>query len=301
LSYLSGKGENNVIAFSLGNMVVSSAIQDHGATPTRYFMLHAAVAMEAYDANEYDSAANNNMVEIEWRNYPHRLYASEWFHLWDNQPTDGRHALTWQGRFSTVVAPQTYNFYSTGDEILDDLNDGGVDLSAMESCIALFGRNSWCGQELLKGRVLSDALGGSTYGGWGINYQYAGYSLDTQTLSDELLRQIPFFDKSSPTPWLYDPNNPTAGSQFAATYRGKLLADMIPAISFATGRNSLNALGSTRNFDMNKLYETGWPSERVNDSQKQYRWLHGDYRYVAYCYVYTLFDKISKDLGGLNQ
>ena len=65
--------EVNVIAFSLGNMVVSSAIQDYGASVDRYFMLHAAVAKEAYDSGEFDE----DMIQSDWRDYTNRVYASK--------------------------------------------------------------------------------------------------------------------------------------------------------------------------------------------------------------------------------
>ena len=43
------KGEVSVMAHSLGNMVVSSAIALEGMDVDRYFLLDAAVAAEAYD------------------------------------------------------------------------------------------------------------------------------------------------------------------------------------------------------------------------------------------------------------
>ena len=46
-------GTNRVmLAHSLGNMLVSSAAVDHGLQYDRYYMLNAAVPMEAYDASE---------------------------------------------------------------------------------------------------------------------------------------------------------------------------------------------------------------------------------------------------------
>jgi hypothetical protein len=324
LNFLAPAGEVNVIAFSLGNMVVSSAIQDHGAHPTRYFMLHAAVAKEVYDGTEYDqpatgtSDANNLMEQAKWRAYPHHLYASEWYHLWDSLPTDGRHSLTWTGRCSAAVGPQTYNFYSSGDEILDNLYDGCIDLFAVLRCVQQFGRYSWCGQELLKGRA-PDYAGGSTYGGWGFNLaDYATNNamammvpwdpVKASTIPPAQLKVLPFFndDGSWLDPLFQEPNNPSGvGSLFAQANRNRLLAEMIPAISFATGRNSMSVFTTPtgdNNFDMNVRYvQSGrWPASRLSTSAAD-SWLHGDYRYVAYPYVYGLFDKISKDLGGFDQ
>ena len=101
INWVSSKGDAaNIIAFSLGNMVASSAIQDHGATPSRYFMLHAAMAREAYDSLQYDV----DMRHIYWRDYTNTLYASTWYSLFPMN--DGRHGLSWGGRFSSVVGPQ---------------------------------------------------------------------------------------------------------------------------------------------------------------------------------------------------
>jgi hypothetical protein len=46
-------GETTVAAHSLGNMVVLSAISDYGATPSHYFMIDSAVAMEAIDGTVF--------------------------------------------------------------------------------------------------------------------------------------------------------------------------------------------------------------------------------------------------------
>jgi len=51
-TYVNGlSGQKTIIAHSLGNMVVSSAIKDHGMTVDQYFLVDAAVAEEAYDSS----------------------------------------------------------------------------------------------------------------------------------------------------------------------------------------------------------------------------------------------------------
>ncbi|MDD4017430.1 MAG: hypothetical protein PHV28_05745, partial [Kiritimatiellae bacterium] len=56
-------GEKVVMAHSLGNMVVSSAIADHGMAADKYFMLNAAVPAEAYDPSLWSTTVSgNNMV-----------------------------------------------------------------------------------------------------------------------------------------------------------------------------------------------------------------------------------------------
>lgn len=83
--------------------------------------------------------------------------------------------------------------------------------------------------------------------------------------------------------------------------RAKLLAEAIPARSYATGRNPsglFSRLGL--NEDMNNestnkyVYRTSWPAERGTDRN----WKHGDFREVAYRFVNPLYHKIV-ELGGL--
>ena len=45
-----------ILAHSLGNMLVSAAIQDWQMPCARYFMLNAAVAAEAYDTSSVSSS-----------------------------------------------------------------------------------------------------------------------------------------------------------------------------------------------------------------------------------------------------
>lgn len=194
-------GDVTVAAHSLANMVVSPAIQDHGARPTRYFMVDCAVAMEAYDA---DLPKEPAMIHPDWRSYTNRLYASEWHTLFPD--SDGRHGLTWRGRFKDVPKlTQVYNFYSSGEEVLENNTPENTpmipDVLGWQGGLSILpGTLPWALQELLKGRVttsdfyalyaagvLSGPLGlsldafllhagvrggnvvGSKYAGWGFN------------------------------------------------------------------------------------------------------------------------------------
>jgi hypothetical protein len=85
----------------------------------------------------------------------------------------------------------------------------------------------------------------------------------------------------------------------------KLLAEAIPALSFAQAANPsakfTRDLG--KNFNLNTDYnpdtglgfKNGWPVSREAD----HNWKHSDYLAVAYNFIFPLFDKIVKD-GGLN-
>ncbi|MDA3924712.1 MAG: alpha/beta hydrolase [Kiritimatiellae bacterium] len=107
-----------IMGHSLGNMVVSSAIADHGMEVDRYFMLNAAVAAESYHPALFNTATNSNpMVSDEWGGYEPRTWSALWHELFigsDNNRTN----LTWKNRFGPVL-DVAYNFYSSGDEIFE--------------------------------------------------------------------------------------------------------------------------------------------------------------------------------------
>ncbi len=135
-----GLGNATFAAHSLGNMVLSTAIQE-GMPYFRYLMTNAAVAEEAYmpktsfyegDAGAYDVGSEwydntkSLMFHPRWR-YPHEdvneigykpfLWTSEWYKRF-NAP-DVRAGLTWRDYFSNVrINPgnKTFVFYAPTDE-----------------------------------------------------------------------------------------------------------------------------------------------------------------------------------------
>ena len=79
-----------------------------------------------------------------------------------------------------------------------------------------------------------------------------------------------------------------------------LLAEALPATSRATGRNEIYGYFDGNNFDLmsfiNSISE--FPQERKTADFPAGRWLHGDFRDVAYIYLSGLYhDMVSK--GGL--
>jgi hypothetical protein len=76
-----------------------------------------------------------------------------------------------------------------------------------------------------------------------------------------------------------------------------LLAKGIPALSAAVGLNGLSAAGLDRNYNMNAASEkpNGWGR---NDDDYGTRWLHSDFKNMAFFYVHMLYDKLVDD-GGL--
>ena len=72
VDYANGlSGQKTVMAHSLGNMVVSSAIADHGMGVDKYFMLNAAIPSEAYDESSWnsDDSGLNPMMHNDWAGY----------------------------------------------------------------------------------------------------------------------------------------------------------------------------------------------------------------------------------------
>ena len=120
-------GEKVVMAHSLGNMVVSSAFADHGMNAGKYFALNAAVASEAFDSTLFNTSTNNPLVHTDWHEYLPRTWSACWNELFTS--TDDRSKLTWRGRFATV-APKVYNYWSSGDEVIEI---GGPSLSLLSN------------------------------------------------------------------------------------------------------------------------------------------------------------------------
>ncbi|HEY0864719.1 MAG TPA: alpha/beta hydrolase [Lacunisphaera sp.] len=179
----------NVAAHSLGNMVTSSAISDHGAPVDRYFLLNAAVAKEAYDSGEAQSPdATASMPHTDWNKafdhvYPSRLWASNWHELFASAPEDARNKLTWRDRFPMCTGTAYYDFHSTGEQVLaEDLGATPSISKVLFSSLLDYifvtlpgrsdlptGTNSWAWQEKLKGRTVTGRVAGSNFGGWGFN------------------------------------------------------------------------------------------------------------------------------------
>lgn len=299
-------GQKIVAAHSLGNMLVSSAVSDWGGAVDIYFAIDAAVAIEAWNGSAVKSS---DMVHLEWDNpasyfgtYDERLFASQWHALWP--ASDGRSKLTWRDRFANFGDARLYNFYSSGEEVLEthphsddpELTDAGM--------ITLPGRRSWALQEKLKGRMHTGHVLGSETGGWGFTNFYNIKPLDTlptgaqaASITDSQLRDVPFFRAkmkfgSYMSLDLFGPN----GSQYAEQNRNSLLATAFPARTLPIGANPVPSLDADENFDMNTTLKSGWPVVRTRAGDS--RWRHSDVRDVPYTYVFKLFDKMVS-LGSL--
>ncbi|QBG49014.1 hypothetical protein EGM51_17000 [Verrucomicrobia bacterium S94] len=193
-TYLNTFDDPVVMAHSLGNMVVGSAIVDYNADVYQYYAMDAAVALEAYG----DVAPTNHMIPdslfavqndgwlcfkgYSWTNYPSETYASEYYRLFKDSG-DSRTNLTWRHRFADIqTKTDVFNFYSSTEDILRvddkidmlDIIDIDADLKMSFPPVDFDFSTpyAWQLQEMYKGLdqiPIINAPGGgiSKYGGWG--------------------------------------------------------------------------------------------------------------------------------------
>ena len=279
-------GEKVVMAHSLGNMVVSSMIQDHGFAGSRYLMCNSAVPAEAYDASP--SLRAPQLVHPDWEEYPANSWSANWHRLFAADADDDRGRLGWPGRFAKAL-PVAVNFHSTGDEVLELAPDN--DVGVLTGVLDSLSRHSWHKQELFKGRGLFVGAGATDWSGWNVEENWLGVAkvsvAEARRMSDADFRTNTVFLCHPPS--MDEPEIPPL-------VRGAHLALGIPALTPAAGAEDLTALGDNRNFNMDNadgetggiLRPNGWPTRSVYDGQ----WLHSDIKDVAYYYTYKFFEKV---------
>jgi pimeloyl-ACP methyl ester carboxylesterase len=319
LSTLSG--DTIVASHSLGNVVVLSAISDYNAPIDKYFMIDAALPMEAIQGNTTVEPA---MLYSAWQDYSNRLYASDWWKLFPAD--DARSTLTWSNRLGNLHDVDVYNFYSGHEEVLrEDTDDpplGILGTGAQEVVNAIgfwggvglpFGTYAWVWQEKGKGTDTSDTFVGSSHGGWKFNDTAYGTNVGgiesgpvivhmsptvAASLSNSQLQTNAFFDFSSDSDTEDLALLGSSGSTYAQANHDRILSDAIPALTLPVGANWISRLapqnGDDNNFDMELRFETGWPAAR-STGLEAYNWHHSDFDYVAYPYTHKLFDEIVND------
>ena len=305
-------GPITVNAHSLGNMLTLSALNDWNAPIANYFMMDAAVAIEAIDSS---AAPQAGMIYSSWattNNYASRLYASYWWNLFPTN--DYRSGLNWNNRLGNFRNAQVYDFYSSGEEVLRE-NDNDPPVSQFNTLpnFAVYWHSNtpiasfmWAWQEKGKGVGLIDTILGSTHGGWKFNknapYYYTNNGVLTHMPNSQAsvlpaaqLKTNAFFDTS----YDYLLYNPPTGSAYAQLNGNRILSDAIPALTWPVGANPVPRLkpqnGNDRNIDMMTL-ENGWPAGR---GKPQWpvgtaafgEWHHSDFHEVAYTFTYHLFDQ----------
>ncbi len=289
-----------VAAHSLGNMLVSSAITRHGLTVGRYLMLNAAVPMEAYSPAAVTEVSARDMCPPEWRAYETRLRASRWHLLFSKQAlggkVDARNNLTWRGFFGPI--PNAVNFYSEGEEVLANPEANG------DRPFLLSSERAWVNQEMRKG-VWPRILPGNNEAGWAFSEKdYWEVAMPGQEQSpvwwspkemkkvpDSALRYAPFFSAFDNPEIVTDGGSDFLNANTNVYHR--ILADGIPAESFATGANVMEGKSVLRSVKL-ESEGTWWPTERGLDPVLGPKWQHSDLKNVAYPYTSYTFTKILK-------
>jgi len=260
-------------------MLVSTAIVYYGLKVKKFYMLNAAIPIEAFSGY----IVEEKMINPLWRKrgYSERLYASNWHRLFGEE--DGRSKLTWVNIFGNI--PNAYNYYSSEDQVLKN-SDGTTELK-IKDVITDNVERVWAVQEMVKGTDKIAMLPGvNAQGGWGINSRYIGMTAEeANKLSDEELRKHPFF-----RPFDNKKIMGEEGSKEVDTLlkRARILAEGIPSLSYAAGANEVRIF-KNRNIDMAKEFKSGqWP--------KNYGWKHSAIKEIGYPYNHKLYDNIAEDL-----
>ena len=307
-----------LVAHSLGNVVACQAVQA-GFTPSRYFMLNAALPIESIAGDSTSPQQAAEMTEVSWRAYERRLFASDWARL---QPPGDQHAsYTWLNAFERVrTTAIATNCYSTGEDVTNCPREM---VSASVLATLWSGRaidyGVWKTQELLKGvgwgRSLAAIAMERSQGAWGFNPAWrgryvsngptkgAGGHYDKLTpeeaarlTSAQLLRD-PFF-RPFDEGWLHQPRAPRPSPLLDSPHiRYDLLARAIPAMTFAAGAAPIAAAGVS-NYDLElqgRRSDGSWPAEGHGGNRTAGRWLHSDYKNVALPYVSPLFLRMIQD------
>lgn len=302
--------KKSIAAHSLGNVLVSSAIKDHGLKANHFFIIDAAAGIEAFSPGS--TLGNAEMSHPDWRGYDKKLWCSEWHNIFPVE--DNRRKMTWRNRFGNL--PNAYNFYSAGEEVL---KNGTGEIPGTAGVIFSGGVRAWVKNEMSKG--LSIGTGGGIFhngtGGWDFNHYWDVLKSDPSSeviyrerrtpaqaalIPTASLEENPFFD-----PFVNEKfHDPALGNAEAAKYNevSKALAESLPSLTFAAGSNPIDDFNSEtagipgRNYNMMD-FRNGWPEFRTTHENADLRgWLHSDIRNAAYLYTYKVFEKFV-ELGGL--
>ncbi len=281
-------GDKIVMAHSLGNMVVSSMIQDYGLTNNiQYIACNSAVPSEAYVEDGDLSMRTISLVNSDWEEYPTNSWAASWYTLFKDDPVDDRGRLGWPARFIGVTNHVLAVFYSSGDEVLQINNDNNVHLWTGIS--DSLGHYSWHKQELFKG---IGGIGGTDWSGWGFASGHATPE-ETNRLTDTAIKLSPVFN---PRP------ESITNNVIPLLTRDAHRAQGIPALAPSVGWTGL-ALHLDRGDIIDENDVSGntklpRPNDWPTDSDYEKRWLHSDMKDVSYYYNFMFYYKL-KEKGSL--
>ncbi len=306
-------GRTYIAAHSLGNMVVSSAIQDFDLPHDKYFLLNAAVPAEAYDesTNTVNETSIYNLTPEDWHDLPSCVRASHWYEHPGFAEGDGRKKLTWKGRFLNVT--NVVNYYSSEDQVLQ-MGDG-------DDIVPTSAAYAWYNQERHKGNLLL-GQSGREEGGWGFNPVHeistlTGFRPRTEDELSEItadFREEPFFlpfQKELNGALVKDDSLHTTNAvpELTRERHAQLLADAIPAESPPVGWSSVICWATKE--EENSGEDQGSESISINmatssidketvilmDSENQ-KWIHSYFLSAPYMVVHLFFESMADKIEG---
>lgn len=294
-------GDKLIMAHSLGNVVVSSMMQDHGLTNSvsEYIVCNSAVPSEAYAEADDVSIRVPQLVHPDWESYPTNSWASNWHKLFKDDVGDDRKLLGWPARFRDVTPFITTVFYSKGDEVLEMYVTNSI--SVLTGVTNSLGNLAWHKQELFKGRGLFNGLGATTWAGWNIDENIFGVNKISVEEAIAMDCRDPSEFKTNTVFYCYPPS--MNQRTIPLLVRGAHLAMGIPALAPSVGWTGLTGIiGSGKHFDENDskidsyngiLRPNRWPTR----SNYKNRWLHSDMKDVSYFFNFMFYEKL-KEKGG---
>ncbi|MCQ2396333.1 MAG: hypothetical protein MJ106_01390 [Lentisphaeria bacterium] len=321
-----GNEKRVFIAHSLGNMIVSSAMEDYGMKADLFILLNAAVASEAYEAAQYDGeedSAKNKMLPVKWHGFVHVSRAAEWY---THHPNDNRGRLAWPGRFKNIRQSCTefLNFFDPKDEVIRVIHSpilhlltGAALKEAYRLCELSRRRLAWQKQEFFKGTESFNALACTSEAGWGIietrrhffsifrhwdvdeeyshpvevdaEYVNSG-NLDFSDFNQAIFIHVP-----------EEMNNP----ELTEETRNHLLAFAIPALSHPAG--TISMLYFDNNVNLAEIPMQGWPRDHeflLNQKNKSIDmpnsdilWCHSDFMLVPYFYTHSIYETMKNHIN----
>ena len=177
---------------------------------------------------------------------------------------------------------------------LDLLNCYSPTEDVLGNAPAVGAGGAWSAQELLKGT-------GTMYflprvkreGGWGFNPDHTvplsqnGELLKTEYTDEEMVTSPPFLPFAED--WLHSTNAVTSAQ--VAEVRDRILADGIPALTFAAGANAIDVFGDEGNYNYQGQQIDGWPRK---DRRGNSLWYHSDIKDVSFFFTYPFFIRVVK-------
>ena len=144
-------------------------------------------------------------------------------------------------------------------------------------------RYAWHKQEYFKGTW---GAGSTDWAGWGFERNWLGVKIyseeEANAAQPSVLMNNPVFE--------HDPEKMFAENIEYQTVNS-ILSKGIPALSPPAGINKVTTITDYGggNLDISTLKKNGWPRSGGEYNQ---RWLHSDFKNVAYFYTYGMFDKL---------